>query len=569
MLTNLTRAVDDTLTLPSGIAPRHLAHAGRMLTWKVRSDRYDRDHRPAGLGPKFVSARRAAELIGDGDTVVVTGFGAFYVPSILLLVLRDRFRETGRPRGLTLCTVTGIGGRGRAHGTIEELALPGLAAIVLMGHVETAPAFLRLADAGEVEMHTLPLGQMMFLLEALGDGASSLAGDLGTGTYLDPRTGSGSPVLPGAAKQFVTVDGDRLRYHMPRPDVLLCNASHADPDGNLYLRAPAMLTELRDAAYAVHACGGKVIACVAEVHDPAPESVQVPADRVDAIVVSDTVSQFHTVPQPRAWSAFTPNAPTDPRRARTDLAVNNLLARAAPRRTPADLALARAAAALADAHLTPGDLVNIGIGLPEEVGRVLYEHFGRRLTLSTEAGVIGGIPAAGMFFGAAVNPTRLVRPAEMFRRYRDELSLTVLGMLEFDGCGNVNVSRRGPKATAYVGPGGFVDIAEHARTVVFVGAFARAERLHLGRTGVTVEEQGSPKLVEHVQEITFNGQAALARGQRVFYATHRALFRLTVRGLELTHVMAGIDVRRDVLSAPGRIVPPEAGIDAVEVLPIG
>lgn len=563
-ISDLARTVDDALTLGNGFAPRHLGHIARLLAWKLRGDRYARDCVPAGLGPKFVSARRSAELIDDDATVLASGFGAFHVPSVLLWALRDRFRETAHPTGLTLCTVAGVGGRGRAHGTIEELALPGLATTVLMGHAETARAFLALADAGHTELHTLPQGQLAFLLEALGDGVSSLSSRVGVGTFLDPRVGAGSAVLPNATEQFVTVDGDQLRYRMPAPDVLLCSASAADHHGNLYLRSAAMLGDLYDGARAVHARGGTVIASVAKVIRPDPAAIYVPADWVDAIVVSDQVSQFHSVPQRKSWSFFGLGSNADTSRAQADLRFTNLLSGAASRRTPADGALARVAASMAAPHLTDGALINVGVGLPEEVGQVLHHFFGEHLTLSTEAGAVGGLPASGMFFGAAVHPRELLRPTDMFRRYRDELALTCLGMLELDGDGNVNVSRRGRDAKDYVGPGGFLDIAEHAETVVFVGSFATGERLRVNGDSITVDRQGIPKLVSRVQEVTFNGHAALARGQRVYYATHRAVFGLTSRGLELTHVMPGIDVHRDVLSAPAHIQLPIAGIAGVK-----
>ena len=65
------------------------------------------------------------------------------------------------------------------------------------------------------------------------------------------------------------------------------------------------------------------------------------------------------------------------------------------------------------------------------------------VTVFTESGVIGGLPAPGVFFGAAACPKKLVRSAEVFRMCGSQLDVTLLGVLEADSEGNVNVSRRG------------------------------------------------------------------------------------------------------------------------------
>jgi propionate CoA-transferase len=196
----------------------------------------------------------------------------------------------------------------------------------------------------------------------------------------------------------------------------------------------------------------------------------------------------------------------------------------------------------------------------------LHDDLPEDLVLTTEAGVVGGAPTSGLFFGAAINPTELISSAEMFHRYAERLDLACVGLLEVDGRGNVNVSRRGAAVTDHVGPGGFPDITHHAQTVLFVGSFALGERLELSGAQLLVREQGRPKFVDTVREVTFNAERALRRGQRVFYVTHRGVFRLRDDGLELTHVMPGIDAERDILSAPAPIKLPVGGIDAVQTL---
>jgi propionate CoA-transferase len=242
-----------------------------------------------------------------------------------------------------------------------------------------------------------------------------------------------------------------------------------------------------------------------------------------------------------------------------------------PRRTTADQALARLAAAVISRHLAPGAVVNIGIGLPEEASRILHEAgLTAGLTQTSEAGVWGGVPACGMFFGASINPERQESSSWMFHQYAERLDLACLGLLQVDSDGNVNVSRRGERPSQYVGPGGFTNIVHCARTIVFVGAFEVRPKLRLagGRLVIDRQNRGEPKFVDHVREITFSGPQALSRGQNIWYATHVGLFHLTGRGLELVMAMPGVDIESDVLAhASARIVLPPGGIAAVATVP--
>ena len=566
LLAGVAGRADGRLAPVPGRTLRRLGLLCQLAEWRVLWGRYDPDYVPDGLGPMFVSARRAAELVDDGATGLSCGIAAFHPSSILYWAIRDRFRATGHPRDLTWCAVGGGGGRGRVPGTLEELGERGLVTRAILGHTETVRSFLVLAAAGDLELHTLPQGELALLIEGQGEGVRTLISDVGVGTFVDPRVGTGSAVTDHASAQLVTVDGDRLRYELPALDLHIFNAPYADREGNIYVSGAACLTEIRDGARAVHRNGGTAIACVADVIDADPPSVYVPAGWVDAIVVNPRNEQLIPVPQRRHWAMFVPGAGADEAAAESDVRFVNDLLRLTPHRSAADRALTRAGAALAAAELQSGAIVNIGTGLPEDVGRLLHEYLPDDLLLTTEAGVVGGAPTSGLFFGAAINPIELISSAEMFHRYAERLDLACVGLLEVDSLGNVNVSRRGPAVTDHVGPGGFPDITHHARTVVFVGSFALGERLELTGSQLLVREQGTPKFVHAVREVTFNAEQALRRDQRVFYVTHRGVFRLREDGLELTHVMPGIDVERDILSAPAQIMLPRGGLDAVQTL---
>jgi propionate CoA-transferase len=219
------------------------------------------------------------------------------------------------------------------------------------------------------------------------------------------------------------------------------------------------------------------------------------------------------------------------------------------------------AASLFVKETTPGSLVNIGIGLPEEVSRILFESgLYKQLTFTTESGVYGGMPVSGMYFGASINPVKLISSAKMFRIYENDLEVTVLGYLEVDSDGNVNVSRRGPLVTNCVGPGGFPNLVTNAKTIIFIGKWSEGGKYSIKNGKLTIKKQGNPKFIDRVQEISFNAKSAIARGTKVYYVSTVGIFQLTVAGLELIRVMPGVDIEKDIINISGAKIYVPAGV---------
>lgn len=533
-----------------------LARAG--LSWVRHDTRYPS---PVPDNPKFMSPRDAVQLIRDGDVVAASGLGGHQRASIIYWAIRDRFEQTGHPARLTVMNVGGHGGRGIVPGTLEELAQPGLCTRLITSHFETFHAMLDLAAAGDCALQCIPLGAMALLFDALGRGRTSWTTPTGVGCFIDPRVGSGSPVANPLDEQLVTVEGERLRYRIPKIDVAVFNAPAADRHGNIYVKHCAMIGESREIARAARRNSGTVIANVGLIVDEGYDTVFLPADSIDAVVYHPDTEQSAGVFHREHWSMFTTDSELSIEEGLARVQFVNRLTGITPQRTAADEAVARLAASTLLAHVRRGAYVNIGVGLAEEVARVIFEA-GRLsdVTFLVESGAVGGLPAPGVYFGASICPEKIVSSAEMFKLCSTQLDAACLGVLQVDSAGNVNVSKRGDDPRGYVGPGGFIDLTADAKTIVFVSAWMTHAHFSVEGPKLKLVERGAPKFVDRVDEITFNGARAVKAGKQVFYATHVGLFRLTERGMELVSVMPGIDVRRDVLDGtPMNVVLPKSG----------
>ena len=544
--------------------PERLRLLLHILHWRFTWAKKDLDHRPKGaVSPKFITAREAAQMIPDGTTVCSNGLAGNARCSVFFWAIRDLYKKTAHPKQLTWVNVGAQGGRGKVPGTIEELGLPGLMERYIAGHLETCKAQLQLAEAGKLELHTLPQGVMTLLLDGQSNGQTMLDSPVGIGTFLDPRVGNGSALSANARAQFVAAPNgqDHLLYFLPKVKIALFNAPYADAEGNIYLKHSAAWTESLSTARAARANGGKVLVTVSAIIPKDTDAISMSAREVDHIVLHPYNEQTASIKQSRYWPMFTPKGAKDLPQAAEQLRFINNVLKITPVRGPVEYALARLGAQVFANAVAPGAMVNIGVGFPEEVARQLVVlGLADQLVFTTEAGAYGGLPAPGIFFSAAIAPQHLESSVDMFRRYQTELDVAVLGFLEVDGAGNVNASHRGERLLDVVGPGGFPDIATGAKTIVFVGSWMAGARFALRNNRLEIVRPGACKFVKKIRQITFSAPEALRMGKQVFYVTNVGVFALTPKGLELRQVVPGIDVGRDILqTSKARIQLPEKG----------
>ena len=539
----------------------------KILRWRLTWNNRDLNYREKGLeNPLFMTAMEAVKLIPDQAVIISSGMAANQRASVWFWAIKESFQKNGHPCKLTNIIVGAQGGRGRVPGTIEELGLPGLVERFIGGHLETVKSILKLADQGLVELHTLPQGMETFLIEAQSRGQWEVESDTGLGTFLDPRIGNGSVIIPGQGQSLVESRNGKLVYRLPKIDVACFIAPSADTEGNIYIKNCCMHTESLESALAAKANGGRVLVSVAEIVDKDPDEIFLPAEAVDAVVVHPYNEQTGSIPQRKYWKMFTEGAQEDLEESIAKLRFVNKFLKITPVRGPVDDALARLAASMFTRYVPKCSNIVVGVGLPEEVSRLIYEGgLFSDVTLMSETGVIGGLPAPGIFFGAGVNPKEILTSYQTFQLCYQHLDATLLGMLEADSQGNVNVSRRGPGAMNYVGPGGFPDFCAAAKVIIFIGTWMANAQMEMDNGRLRIVKPGKPKFVEQVGEITMCGREALAKGKTVLYVTNPGVFQLTSQGMELIEVMPGIDVRRDIVeSCPMKVVLPPGDVPVAD-----
>ncbi|MFY9386687.1 MAG: acyl CoA:acetate/3-ketoacid CoA transferase, partial [Smithellaceae bacterium] len=482
---------------------------------------------------KIVSLDDAIRVIRDGDTLAIDGFVG-YSPEELLEGLEQRFLKTGEPKNLTLIFAAGIGDS-REKG-MTRLAHDGLIRRVIAGHLGLAPGLQKLALAGKIECYNFPQGVITHMYRDIAKHHPRTISAVGLGTYVDPRLGGGkvNTATTEDMVELISFDGrEFLAYKTTPINVAFLRGTTADMDGNITMEKEPLVLEVLPLAMAAKNSGGFVIVQVeriADRHALNPRQVKIPGILVDCVVVAKPENHWQTF-----GTAYNP-------------AFSGELKIPSASVEPLPMDERKIIARRAAFELSPNMVVNLGIGVPEGLAGVANEEgIFDYLTLTAEAGTIGGIPAGGINFGTATNMDCLISMHQQFDFYDGGgLDLACLGLAQMDARGNVNVSRFGTKLA---GCGGFIDISQNAKKIVFAGTFTSGGlevgiqdgRLHIVREGSV------KKIIKAVEQITFSGETARRGNQLIYYVTERCVFQLRPEGVELIEIAPGIDLEKDIL----------------------
>ncbi|GGO28268.1 3-oxoacid CoA-transferase [Deinococcus humi] len=424
----------------------------------------------------IISADEAAALVTSGDTLLVGGFGMTGNPVHLVHALAETATRDLTFVGNNVGEAGLSGGRLLRNGQLKKAV-----GSFFTSNREAVAA----AQDGSLEVQLIPQGTLAEAIRAGGAGIGGFYTPTAVGTVIAGDTDTRT--LNGQEMVFVPA---------LRGDVAFVRAWRADRAGNLQYRLteqnfnPAMAT----AAQLVVAEVEEIV----EVGEIAPEHVHTPGLYVDALVHATlTLADLGSSADVRGGAK------------RVDEARMNMARRALQ-------------------ELRPGDVVNLGIGIPTLVADLITPEM--QVNLHTENGMLGVGPApeGGGAMDYPVNAGKIPVTALPGASYFDSahsfgmirgghVDVAVMGGLQVDEAGNL--ANWAVPGKPLLGVGGAMDLASGAKKLIV--------------TMTHTDPDGTPKIVP---ECTL---PLTARGAVDMVITDKAVFEMVDGQLTLTGLMPG------------------------------
>ena len=484
-----------------------------------------------------ITADEAAQLVRDGDAILISGSGGGHsVPEALLAAVERRFLSEAKPRDLTSVSVVGVGDRAALGAT--HLAHEGLLRRAITSALVDSPGLVRLAAENKIEAYTLPQGVLSQLMRDMAAGRPGLLTKTGLHTFVDPRQQGArqSPRTPPGFVEAVDFAGEEWLFFRPVPvDIAFLRGTTADEDGNVTMEEEAVLGEMLAMAQATRRAGGIVVVQVKRMatRDTLPaQQVRIPGILVDFVVVDREQRQTYATYYDPSYSG------------ELRIPVEDI--------TPLPFGPRKVIVRRAAMELFPGAICNLGAGVSTGLSTIAAEEgLLDAVHLTNEQGIIGGAPITGRDSGGGQNFAAMIEQPAQFDFYDGGgLDLAFLSFAEVDAEGNVNVSRFGDRI---IGVGGFINISQNARCVVFSGTLTAGDLDVAWEDGRTVirKEGRHRKFVPRLEQVCYSAQVGRAKGQVALFVTERAVFRVGAEGLELIEIGPGLDAERDVVAHMG------------------
>jgi propionate CoA-transferase len=484
-----------------------------------------------------ITADEAGQLVRDGDAILISGSGGGHsVPEALLAAVERRFLAEQKPRGITSVSIVGIGVRAALGAT--HLAHEGLLRRAITSALVDSPGLVRLAAENKIDAYTLPQGVLSQLMRDMAAGRPGLLSKTGLHTFVDPRQQGArqSARTPPDFVEVLEIAGEEWLFFKPVPvDIAFLRGTTADEDGNVTMEEEAVLGEMLAMAQATHRAGGIVVVQVKRMarRDTLPaKQVRIPGILVDFVVVDPEQRQTYATYYDPSYSG------------ELRIPVGDI--KSLPF-GPRKVIVRRAAM-----ELFPGAICNLGAGVSTGISTIAAEEgLLDAVHLTNEQGIVGGAPITGRDSGGGQNFAAMIEQPAQFDFYDGGgLDLAFLSFAEVDPQGNVNVSRFGDRI---IGVGGFINISQNAKCVVFGGTLTAGDldvAWEAGRTSIRKEGRHR-KFVPTLEQICYSADLGRAKGQLALFVTERAVFRVGREGLELIEIAPGIDVERDVIAQMG------------------
>ena len=487
------------------------------------------------MAKPIISAVQAAELVQSGWTITTGGFGSSGHPEALTSALQKRYLDTGYPRDLDLVFSAGQGDK-HDRG-LNQLAYSGLLRKVIGGYWALTPKLGTLAMYEKIEAYNLPQGVISHLFRSIAGGKPGVISPIGLNTFIDPRQEGGkiNKRTRNNYVELITLNGEEQLFYPAFPiHCAFLRGTIADEDGNVSMESETCFQDNLAQAQAVRNSGGIVIVQVLNVASSgslAAHNIRIPGVLVDYLVIAEEKDHWQTYGE-----RFNPFFTGSVRAVRQS---NHTL-------IPLNAKKIIGRRAYLETLKYEGAVINLGIGIPEYISRVAFEEDKSTFILTVESGAIGGYPAGGLSFGASINPSVILEQPSQFDFYDGGgIDIAFLGFGEVDVNGDVNVSKLADK---FNGVGGFVNISQSAKRLVFCGSFtASGLEVSCQNGKLQIHKEGKfKKFVRKVHQINFNAKYRNLNKLPAMYITERAVFEMIDGKIIITEIAPGIDIKKDI-----------------------